>query len=165
MKNFEERYTAWLDGELNGEERVAFERELPDRDAAEKDRAEWAKLRGMMRESLAPARMPHADFVNSQVLAEIERESRAAEARQPARRGFLPIGRLAFLGAFLIVLATGLSVLVKPWAGASGPLVSEIVETHVANPTLHTYAFQAPGGRGAVLWIEEPGYIPANEKL
>ena len=34
MKTFEEKWTAWIDGELRGQELAEFEASLPDRAAA-----------------------------------------------------------------------------------------------------------------------------------
>ena len=35
MKTFEEKWTAWMDGQLTGKELVEFEASLPDKAAAE----------------------------------------------------------------------------------------------------------------------------------
>jgi anti-sigma factor RsiW len=166
MKNFEERYTAWLDGTLNERERQEFEAELPDREAASKDAADWKKLRGLLRENLAAAPMPHADFLNSQVLAAIQRESPAPKV--PAR-GWFPVGRLVWSGAFLLAIAVTLSVFILPSIRSNAPtdaqFVSQVVAAHVGDQKHGAYAFAAPGGRGAVLWVEDAGYIPANERI
>ena len=42
MKTFEEKWTAWLDGELSGQERAEFEASLPDRAAAEAEKRRGA---------------------------------------------------------------------------------------------------------------------------
>ena len=39
MKTFEEKWTAWLDDELTGEELARFETSLPDKAAAEAENA------------------------------------------------------------------------------------------------------------------------------
>jgi anti-sigma factor RsiW len=165
MNNFEERYTAWLDGTMDASEREEFEATLPDRDEALRDAAGWQAIRGMMRESLVPSAMPHADFVNSQVLAAIQRET-PSEARPV--RGAFPILRLAWAGAFLLTLAAVLSALVVPHV-RRGPtdeqFISQVVRTRAGNPDLDAYTFAAPNGKGAVLWVEDAGYIPADEKI
>lgn len=165
MSNFEERYTAWLDGAMDERESVEFEASLPDRDEALRDRADWMKLRGLMRESLEPAAMPHADFLNSQVLAAIGREAPAPSA--PAR-GWFPAGRLAWSGAFLLAVAAVLSAVILPHisrAPGEDQYVSQVIAAHAADPKLGAYAFAAPGGKGAVLWIQDAGYIPADERI
>ena len=44
MKTFEEKWTAWVDGELNDAERAAFEASLEDRAAAEAEKNQAHKL-------------------------------------------------------------------------------------------------------------------------
>ena len=165
MKNFEERYTAWLDGALDERERAEFEAALPDRDEALGDAADWKTLRGLMREALVPAAMPHADFVNSQVLAEIGRE---APLSRPVVKSWFPIGRLVWSGAFLLALAAVLSAVILPGITrkpGGDQFNSQVIASRSADPKLGAYAFSAPGGKGAVLWVQDAGDIPANERI
>lgn len=160
MKNFEERYTAWLDGEMDDREREEFEVAL-DADSHQ-EAAEWRRLRGLLRDVVQPAPMPHADFVNSQVLASIRRELPARPAAP--MRGWLLARWLAAAGVFLLVLAAGLSFLVLPQReiGAPGGRDAIVLAT---NSKFGAVAFAAPGGKGTVLWVNDAGYIPANEGL
>lgn len=163
MSNFEERYTAWLDGTLNDAERREFEATLgeADRRAA----AEWTRLRPALREHLEPAPMPHGDFLNSQVLAAITPEQPAGPA---VRRAWFPLGRLAFAGAALLVVAAVLSAVWLPGNGgmpSQEQFISQVIDARASDPKLGATAFAAPGGRGAVLWISDAGYIPGNEKI
>jgi Predicted transmembrane transcriptional regulator (anti-sigma factor) len=161
MKNFEERYTAWMDDALDRDERAAFERALPDPAAAAREREEWLRLRGLMRQALEPARMPHADFVNSRIREAIAREARPAARSAPR---LFPLPRLAFAGGFLVVLACVLSAIILSGPAPEAPTVSEIVAAQVRDERNRAYAFEAPG-RAAVLWIDDAGFIPANERL
>jgi hypothetical protein len=43
MKTFEEKWTAWLDGQLTGRELQEFEASLPDKAAAEDEKADARK--------------------------------------------------------------------------------------------------------------------------
>ena len=52
MKTFEEKWTAWLDGELHGEELVAFEASLPDKAAAEAEKRGALKLGDLLKTQL-----------------------------------------------------------------------------------------------------------------
>ena len=45
MKTFEEKWTAWLDGQLSGKELIEFEASLPDKAAAEAGKARCEKAR------------------------------------------------------------------------------------------------------------------------
>ena len=52
MKTFEERYTAWIDGRLEGSALTAFEQELTRRAAAgeaQADRQDTQRLRALLR--------------------------------------------------------------------------------------------------------------------
>lgn len=163
MQDFEERYSAWLDGTLSEKERAEFEASLPDREAALRDAAEWNSLRGFLREMAEPAPMPHGDFVNSQILAAIERETPKPVAK-PERK-FFPIGRLVWAGAFLLAVASAMTV----WKVKDTPdrdrYVSSILAAHASDSKFGATSFAAPGGRGTVLWVQDAGYIPANERI
>ncbi len=165
--NFEERHTAWVDGTLDEAERVAFERDLPDVGEATLERDGWVALREQMREAVPPARLLHGDFVNSQVLAAIERERTETE-RTPAQRGLFPIARLIWAGSFLLVVAgvlTGAWMTGESATRAEAQFVTRVIEAQAQDPAAEAYVFQVPGGRGSVLWVEGAGYIPPTERL
>ncbi len=165
--SFEERHTAWVDGTMDEAERAAFEQELPDVREAMRERDCWLALRDRMREGVPSARLAHGDFVNSQVLAAIERE-RPVTRSSPERGSLFPIARLIWAGSFLLVVAT---VLTGFWmtgdAGgrAEAQFVTRVIEAQSQDPAAEAYVFQAPGGRGSVLWIEGAGYIAPTEQL
>src|SRR6266478_1183650 len=46
MKTFEEKWTAWLDGQLNGRELSEFEASLPDKAAADAEKGEASRTSG-----------------------------------------------------------------------------------------------------------------------
>lgn len=167
MKNFEERYTAWLDGTMDDRERERFEAELPDREAAFGEAAGWKKLSGLWRESMVPSAMPHGDFLNSQVMTVISRET-PMERPAPAK-GWFPVGRLAWSGAFLLAIAALMSVLILPSINkrtTNEQFISQVVKARAGGQkSPEAYTFAAPGGKGAVLWIDDAGDIPANERL
>ncbi len=163
MSNFEQRYMEWLDGRP-GEKPAGASRE-PGEDPAAVEAAEWDRLRGLLRGAMQPAAMPHGEFLNHQVLAAIAREQPAAGAGRGAWR---PLRRLVFAGAMLIFAAAVLGVftLAEERAHAGGErFISQVIEARSADPKLGAYAFTAPGGKGTVLWIQDAGYIPANEKI
>ena len=49
MKTFEEKWTAWLDGQLSGRELTEFEASLPDKAAADAETAEAKKLSTLLK--------------------------------------------------------------------------------------------------------------------
>ena len=52
MKTFEEKWTAWLDGQLSGRELSEFEASLPDKAAAEAEKAGARKLGALLKREL-----------------------------------------------------------------------------------------------------------------
>jgi hypothetical protein len=123
MKSFEERYTSWVDGALSEEECAIFEREH-----SFKEKAELRKLGSLMRANLR-REVPHPDFFNAQLLAEIERQ----QIQTRARAGhWLGIPRLAWGG--LVTLACGLALFftIVPHGDLSDPrtgYVAEVLKT------------------------------------
>ena len=49
MKTFEEKWTAWVDDQLTGEELAEFEALLPDKAAAEAEKRDARKLRALLK--------------------------------------------------------------------------------------------------------------------
>ena len=82
MKTFEEKWTAWIDDQLTGEELTEFEISLPDRAAAEAEKRDALKLRTFLKQQLAVApAMGNEEFFHHQLRQAIARE----RAQQPRR--------------------------------------------------------------------------------
>src|SRR4051794_7914058 len=86
MKTFEEKWTAWLDGELRGKELAEFEASLPDRAAAEAERTEARKLGALLRDQLCAGAMANEDFFSHQLRERIEREIHDESGPEPTAR-------------------------------------------------------------------------------
>ncbi len=165
--SFEERHTAWVDGAMDESGCAAFERELPDLAGANRERNGWLALRERVRAEVPTAALAHGDFLNSQVLAEIERD-RKVDRRAPDRGGLFPIARLWWAGSSLAALAVVLTTvwMVSDHSGAGDvQFATRVIEAQMQDPMAEAYVFQAPGGRGSVLWLEGAGYIPPTERL
>ncbi|MGC1480332.1 MAG: hypothetical protein WA771_07500 [Chthoniobacterales bacterium] len=169
--SFEERHTAWVDGTMEESEREAFERELPNAAEAERERAGWQALRSRLREAVPTASLPHEDFVNSQVLEAIRQDERRTGEETKGReesRGLFPLWRMAWGGGALVAIAAVLSG-IWIFGNSGGPgndqLISRVIAAEAQDPAAEAYVFQAPSGRGTVLWIEGAGYIPPTERL
>ncbi len=115
MKTFEERYTAWIDGQLEGGALAAFEQELARRAeagdaAAELDKADALQLRALLKEHLQAPALTNAEFFNHQMRERIDAEiDRAAARREAAAR---PAWRLpAFAWPFLRLAGAGAACL------------------------------------------------------
>src|SRR3954463_3302786 len=100
MKTFEEKWTAWLDGELTGPELAEFEASLPDKTAAQAEKREAAKLRGLLKEHAGARVLTNQDFFSHQLRERIARETEPS--REPAE-----------------VSSTGWSIRRLFWAGAT----------------------------------------------
>ncbi len=93
MKTFEERYTAWLDGQLAGAELAAFEQELARRGEmgdAEADRADCGRLRLLLQAQLRAPELSNQDFFSLQVRQRIDADRQPSRATSPAEGSALP---------------------------------------------------------------------------
>jgi hypothetical protein len=165
MKNFEEHYTAWIDGTMSAPEQIDFERQLEDRDAANQDRSDARRLGQLLRSALEPGSLRHGDFLNARVIESISREERA-----PVREGavLFPIRRLVFGGVFCLLAAVALSFVLLPRDGGrmdEAALISQVLSAHSSDPQLYAYSFNVPSAKASVLWISGAEFIPANEPL
>jgi hypothetical protein len=134
MKTFEERFTAWLDGELEGEELKSFEREYT---SSSQDKDDFLKLQSLLRNSEHRPQLSNPDFFNSEIMAEIGRER--ATKNRPGGRLWFGLPRLAWGG--LVVLSAGFALFFAfiPRNDSSDPgakYVAEILKTKTADPKI-----------------------------
>jgi hypothetical protein len=117
MKTFEERYTAWIDGRLEGGALGAFEQELSRRAAAaeaQADKTDASRLRRLLRENLQAPALTNAEFFSLQIRERIEAERAASRRPQAAERPFWlawfagPVTRVVGLGAAAVFVAGAL---------------------------------------------------------
>ena len=122
MKTFEERYTAWIDGQLTGSALTAFEQELArraeagDADAAEMDKAAALQLRSLLKEHLQAPALTNTEFFSHQMRVRIDAEIEKAAARREAatRPAFRfpafvwPFARFAGAGVLCLFVAGAL---------------------------------------------------------
>src|SRR5215470_8532473 len=108
MRPFEERFTAWLDGELDAEEARAFLKEYP---SVLEEKAEFLKLKQLLRQGLESRFLEHPDFFNAQIMAQIKRES---VPRGSLRRGWLGLPRIAWGGVGVLSVGFAMFVALIP---------------------------------------------------
>ena len=116
MKTFEERYTAWIDGKLEGPASTAFELELSRRAAAGEaraDKADAARLHTLLTTRLAAPALTNTEFFNHQLRERIEADRTGSRRRETARASRSPLfawsfGRLAGLGGAFLFVAVAL---------------------------------------------------------
>src|ERR1700694_1823349 len=104
MKTFEEKWTAWLDGQLTGQELEKFEASLSDKAAAEAEKRDARKLGTLLKRELGTDILSNEEFFSHQL-----RERIARESAEPSRRGidfsaWWTIRRLFWTGATAIAL-------------------------------------------------------------
>src|SRR5437870_12929677 len=84
MKTFEEKWTAWLDGQLAGKELIDFEASLPDKAAAEAEKLEARKLGALLKKELGAHVLSNEEFFSHQLRERIARET-ALQGRSRSR--------------------------------------------------------------------------------
>ena len=82
MKTFEEKWTAWIDDQLTGNELAEFESALPDKAAAEAEKRAAKKLGTLLQRELGGQTLNNADFFSHQLRERLGREDRCV-LRQP----------------------------------------------------------------------------------
>jgi hypothetical protein len=168
MKAFEEKWTAWLDGELRGNELAEFVASLPDRAAAEAEKLEAQKLGALLKQQLSARAMGNEEFFNHQLRGRIEadaKDSNAGDSWQP--RFSWTIGRLAWAGATALALFVVCTFFVmrsqKP--ADQSQYLSQILNARV-EPGLSPYAtvsmFQTKEEKVTVLWVDGLQSLPAE---
>ena len=169
MKTFEEKWTAWIDGELAGEELAEFEASLPDRAAAEAEKRSAQKLGLFLKEQLQVRPMGNEEFFHHQLRERIADEARVdspteSDAGSPA---WWPIGRLLWVGATALAIFTVCTFFVmreKPVADQSQYL-SQVLNARVdpvVSPNATISKFESKEDRVTVLWVEGLQSLPSE---
>lgn len=162
MKTFDERYAAWIDDRLTGEEAAAFEREL---DAANvpAEGADAPRLGAFIRTHAAAPALTNVDFFNHQIRARIEVE---IPPPRHARRERTPVWWLAWAGAASLLVAFALYKTMVPAEPAPGlpgqPYFAEVVDFWTAEPGVSASTVYTPQDNVTVLWLDGLDYLPAN---
>jgi anti-sigma factor RsiW len=170
MKTFEEKWTAWLDGQLTGKELEEFEASLPDRAAAELEKQEAGKLSVLLKTQVAAPAMTNVDFFHHQLRTEIERDARAAAqpaSRRETRASWWSIRRLAWSAATALVLASGITYLTMRDDNIGGQsLYTQNVLNARLGPEVNSYAtismFETKEDKVTVLWVDGLQSLPSE---
>jgi anti-sigma factor RsiW len=163
---FEQQFTAWLDGQLSAEAAAAFETELRARGfdpAAE--RAAVEKTASLLaRHSTTPA-LPNAEFFNHQLLHRIEQEERATAVEKPSR-SWWTLPRLAWSGAFsLLIAAVMFKAMIPVSSPERSPYFATVVDARTFEPTISATTVYDPRDNVTVLWLDGLDYLPADYVL
>ncbi|HJT81333.1 MAG TPA: hypothetical protein VJ719_09065 [Chthoniobacterales bacterium] len=170
MKTFEEKWTAWIDDQLTGDELVRFEASLPDRAAAEAEKRAAKKLGSLLQRELAVQPLSNADFFNHQIRERIARDEPDESDNRGGVEGmsvWWPIRRLVWAGAAALAVFIAIAVFVTQ----SGPEIepSQYL-TQIQNarldqangPDATITIFEAKEDRVTVLWTEGLKSLPAE---
>jgi hypothetical protein len=168
MKTFEEKWTAWIDGELTGAELVEFEASLPDKAAAEIEKRDAQQLGAFLKEHLPCRAMGNEEFFHHQ-LRERMAEDAGGSAPQNAGGGrvWWPIGRLVWVGATALAIFSVCTFFVmreKP-APEQSQYLSEILTARVdpaVNPNATISMFRSKEDKVTVLWVEGLQSLPSE---
>ena len=165
MKKFEEKWTAWVDGELNEAEKAEFEASLDDRVAAEAERQQTLKLGAFLKEQLQPQPMGNEEFFNYQLRERIAAES--GRSPRQTRESWWTIRRLLWTGATsLAIFAICAFFLIreKPPQDQSQYL-TQILNARVdpkLSPDATVSIFQTKQDRVTVLWVDGLKSLPSE---
>ena len=169
MKTFEEKWTAWIDGQLTGKELAEFEASLPDPSAARLEKQEARQLRGLLRQELSSPAMTNEEFFSHQLREEIARDMRAAEPQPvpaPARESWWSIGRVVWTGAAsLALLALSAFFLMRDDnVGGQSAYLTQIINARITDPAASPDAtisiFESKDEKATVLWVDGLQQLP-----
>jgi len=165
MKTFEEKWTAWLDGQLSGKELAEFESSLPDLAAAEAEKRDSQKLGAFLKEQLTTQAMSNEEFFSHQLHEWIARES---AARHRSTSTWWTIPRLVWSGATALALfvITTVVLMSQHQPGEQSEYLTQILQSRVdpaANPNATISIFESKtDNKVTVLWTEGLQSLPAD---
>ncbi|SRR5581483_4542070 len=168
MKTFEEKFSAWIDGQLTGDELADFERELATRPDADAEKFAAHQLGDLLREHVATPRLANADFFNHQLMQRIAADE-AQPAPAPRRAFFWTLPRMALAGAFCLLLSFAMYFVAVPKTQrqieARQEYVAKILNAHSDDPAISATAFHDKQQNVTVLWLDGLDYIPDHQQV
>jgi hypothetical protein len=165
MKTFEEKWTAWLDGQLSGRELVEFESSLPDLAAAEAEKRDAQKLGTFLKKELGARALTNEEFFSHQLRERIMRET---EDRRPPRSTWWTVPRLVWSGAtaLALFLVTTFVLMTQHNPGEQSEYLTQILNSKVdpaANPNATVSIFEIKNdNKVTVLWTEGLQSLPSD---
>ena len=169
MKTFEEKWTAWLDGELRGDELAEFEALLPDKAAAEAEKRDAHKLGAFLKEHLQGHAMDNEEFFHHQLRERIASDASAAVGpeRTGAKPALWPLGRLVWVGAtsFAIFCVCTFFVLREKSPTDQSQYLTQILNAQVdpaMSPNATISMFESKEDKVTVLWVEGLQSLPSE---
>jgi hypothetical protein len=167
MKTFEEKWTAWLDGQLSGRELSEFEASLPDKAAAEAEKADARKLGDLLKRELGVSALTNEEFFSHQLRERI-RESSVPSAEREARGStWWTIPRLLWTGtaSLAVFLIFTIFVVRDKNPAEESQYLTQILNARVdpvVSPNATVSMFEVKQDRVTVLWTEGLKSLPAD---
>jgi anti-sigma factor RsiW len=170
MKTFEEKWTAWLDDQLSGRELSEFEATLPDKAAAQAEKAEAKKLGELLKRELSAHSLKNEDFFRHQLRERIAQESgrqRRERTRQSPNSSWWTIPRLLWAGAasLAVFLICTVFVMHQERPAEESQYLTQILNARVdpvVSPNATVSIFEVKQDRVTVLWTEGLQTLPAD---
>ena len=169
MKTFEEKWTAWIDGELSGTELAEFEASLPDKAAAEAEKHDAQKLGTFLKEHLPCAAMGNEEFFNHQLRERIAHDEPPTRGRETAETGraWWPIGRLVWTGATALAIFSVCTFFVMREKAPTdqSQYLTQILKARVdpaVSPNATISMFETKEDKVTVLWVEGLQSLPSE---
>jgi hypothetical protein len=168
MKTFEEKWTAWVDGQLSGRELSEFEASLPDKAAAEAEKADAKKLGTFLKRELRASALTNDEFFSHQLRERIMQESGAASAEQDSKTStWWTIPRLLWTGTASLALFLIFTVFVMRDKNPAeeSQYLTQILNARVdpvVSPNATVSMFEVKQDRVTVLWTEGLQSLPAD---
>jgi anti-sigma factor RsiW len=170
MKTFEERWTAWLDDQLSGSELSEFEASLPDKAAAQAEKAAAKRLGELLKRELSAHPLKNKEFFSHQIRERIVQESsgqRRQRPRQSSTSSWWTIPRLVWAGtASLAVFVVCVALVMHQERPAEeSQYLTQILNARVdpvVSPNATVSIFEVKQDRATVLWTEGLQSLPAD---
>ena len=161
----EQLLARWLDGELNADERASFEARLNSDPALRAEADSLMGLRDMLQTGFPKiAEVPHADFFNSQIQAQIsqvqmEEKKAASQAGATARFGW-------FFKPWMLAGAAAVCVLLALMQWQMNPGASTVVlSTYAPNAGVKAATYHSSEANATVLMLDGLESMPADKKI
>ena len=170
MKTFEEKWTAWLDDQLNGRELSEFEASLPDKAAAQVEKAEAKKLGQLLKRELSAHPLKNEEFFSHQLRERIVRESDEqphGRSRRNPTSHWWTIPRLLWTGTASLAVFLICTVLVmhEERPAEESQYLTQILNARVdpvVSPNGTVSIFEVKQDHATVLWTEGLQSLPAD---
>lgn len=168
MKTFEEKWTAWLDGQLSGRELSEFEASLPDKAAAEAEKAGARKLGALLKRELGVSALTNEEFFSHQLRERMMKESRVPSAEREAKDStWWTISRLLWTGtaSLAVFLIFTIFVIRDKNPAEESQYLTQILNARVdpvVSPNATVSMFEVKQDRVTVLWTEGLQSLPAD---